>query len=384
MFGFQIIINYLYILMIDNADFSSERFFLSETEKAFFSGQLTGWYKINQRALPWRLHPEPYKVWLSEIILQQTRVDQGLPYYERFLGVYPTLASLALASEEDVLRLWQGLGYYSRARNMLKAAVQVMKEHGGNFPVTSIELKKLRGIGSYTAAAISSSCFNEPDAVVDGNVYRVLSRYFGIDIPVNTSAGVKFFSSLAQLLLPVDCAGIYNQAIMDFGALQCKPQSPVCQQCVLNSRCVAYLQGQVKKLPVKLAKKKARQRFFNYFVFIQARSTYLVRRPAGDIWQGLFDFPMIETSEGVGFTQLSQEQEFNAWLGSNTFIVNTVVKAYKHVLSHQIIQAEFWELKLSEESVLPAQNFLKIEIDRLDAYAMPRLALKYLETRMDT
>lgn len=365
--------------MTNTPGFSSENFFLEESEKVIFADKLVGWYKINQRALPWRVEPEPYKVWISEIILQQTRVDQGLPYYQRFLAAFPDLQSLAGASEEEVLRLWQGLGYYSRARNMLYAARQVMNEHGGIFPVTSLELKKLKGIGSYTAAAISSSCFNEPDAVVDGNVYRVLSRYFGIDIPVNTSAGIRFFSVLAQMLLPSRLAGIYNQAIMDFGAMQCKPQSPVCSSCVLNTACAAYSKGLVKMLPVKLAGKKPSTRFFNYFVIRQAEFTYLIKRPAGDIWQGLFDFPMIETDQLAEFPELSKGSEFNALFGSDGFIVNAVVKTYKHVLSHQIIHAGFTEIQLLDGIILPAAMLVKIEIDKLTEYAMPRLALKYLE-----
>lgn len=350
------------------------------TTEVFFQPAILDWYKKHQRALPWRHSPEPYKVWLSEIILQQTRVDQGLPYYERFLAAYPDLESFSNASEDELLLLWQGLGYYSRARNMKFAAAQVMNEYGGRFPVTSTELKKLKGIGDYTAAAISSSCFNEPDAVVDGNVYRVLSRYFGIDLPVNSSQGKKFFAILAQGLLPVADAGIYNQAIMDFGALQCKPV-PVCSTCVLNLRCVAFADKRVKELPVKTGKMVPRLRYFDYLVISLNENLMLVKRGAGDIWQGLFDFPLVESAAASeGFPD---PEALSVWLGKNQYTLKSGMKVYKHVLSHQVIYARFWEITLQNDAVLPVEGLIPVAPEKLSDFGMPRLALRYLESTLN-
>lgn len=346
----------------------------------FFQEAIISWYSIHKRFLPWRHNPEPYKVWLSEIILQQTRVDQGLPYYEKFIRAYPDLLSFANAPEEDILKLWQGLGYYSRARNMLVAANQVITEHGGEFPLTAIALKKLKGIGDYTGAAISSACFNEPVAVVDGNVYRVLSRFFGIALPINESAGKKLFAEIAQQLLPGARAGIYNQAIMDFGALQCKPQ-PVCPECTLKLRCIAYADNLVKTLPVKSGKTKVRNRYFNYLVILVSDKVFIQKRGEGDIWQGLFDFPLIETAAESDIDELLGGQRLVSLLAGNDFQLKSEVKLFKHILSHQVIYARFWEFTINEPAAVLRDEFIQVEWQDLENYAMSRLARRFLDEK---
>lgn len=403
----EAVLSYLYGLMQKSTDTRLQTLEnLIDTEK-FLQPAIISWYLLNKRPLPWRHEPEPYRVWLSEIILQQTRVDQGLPYYERFVAAYPDLASFARAPEEDILRLWQGLGYYSRARNMLTAARQVMEEHGGRFPVTAIQLKSLKGIGDYTAAAISSSCFNEPDAVVDGNVYRVLARYFGIDLAIDSGAGKRFFAVLAQGLLPIAEAAVYNQAIMDFGALQCKP-APLCQTCPLQNRCVALADHRVRELPFKAGKTKTRNRYFNYLIWKVAgaavpekslskagsaggtlppslqpaavESVYILRRGPGDIWQGLFDFPLIETETELLPPDLLVNPAFVRQMAGQPFVLKSACHTFKHILSHQVIYARFWELQVSPEFA-PENNMLTlVKKHDLHTYAMSRLALRYLET----
>ena len=332
---------------------------------AFFYKNLISWYLQNQRNLPWRETKEPYFIWLSEVMLQQTRVDQGLPYYLKFVKSFPTVHDLANASEEKVLKLWQGLGYYSRARNLHHTARYISRELDGIFPNNYEELLKLKGVGDYTASAIASICFDESTAVVDGNVYRVLARVFGMDIPINSSKGIKAFKELAQELIDPQNPGTYNQAVMEFGARYCKPQNPNCEDCIFSTRCEAYRTNRVKKLPVKLKKTKVEKRFFNYLVFLsEDNKTLLKKRTQKGIWQMLYEFPLIETSKNIDVAQLKENEDFKRI--SKTFGIQSVAMYNKepiiHKLSHRHLYTRFWIvecIKLRENGVplSEAQNY---------------------------
>jgi A/G-specific adenine glycosylase len=304
-------------------------------DKRYFSKKLVEWYDLNKRNLPWRLTTDPYKIWLSEIILQQTRVQQGLPYYQRFVDNFPDVQTLASAKEQDVLRLWQGLGYYSRARNLHKCARSI-SENSGRFPDNFRQLKELPGIGDYTAAAIASFGFNEKVAVVDGNVFRVLSRLFGIDTPINTSEGKTIFSSLANQLISAGDPAAHNQAIMEFGATFCIPANPPCHNCIFNRDCVAFDKGLQSILPVKKKNPPARKRYFHYLVYRKGGSLLMKKRDAKDIWFGLYDFPLIEKARPVSVNKILSE--INCERNDSTA---TVTPVYKHILSHQTILCRF-------------------------------------------
>ena len=327
---------------------------------SFFTTSLLHWYKEHGRNLPWRETTDPYAIWLSEIILQQTRIQQGWAYWERFMKRWPTVEALAAATEDEVLREWQGLGYYSRARNLHAAAKQIVAL--GGFPQTLEEIRKLKGVGDYTAAAIASFAFGIPAAVVDGNVYRVLSRYFGIDTPINTTEGKKVFAALAQEMLPNVCIGAtYNQAIMDFGALQCTPKSPKCAECPLIETCEAFRQGRVDELPVKVKKLQVKERRMTY-VYIRCNGeTAIHRRGAGDIWQGLWEPFLIDNSQlTIDNCQLLRRN-------------------VKHVLTHRIIWADFYLWEVEEKPVLP-DDYIWIKEEEIDNYAVPRLIEILLKT----
>lgn len=308
-----------------------------------FQKKIIEWYQINKRSLPWRNTTDAYVIWLSEIILQQTRVEQGLPYFNRFLENFPTVGDFASSNEDNVLKLWQGLGYYSRGRNMLLTAKQVMAEHNGIFPTTYQQLIQLKGIGDYTAAAISSFSVNESRAVLDGNVFRVLARYFGISEPINSTIGKKIFAKLAQDLVESERASLYNQAIMEFGALQCKPKSPKCELCPLSVDCFALHHQQISNLPVKLKKGKIRERWFNYFIATQGDAILIKQRQPGDIWQKLYDFPLIETIEPLAHTHPDFINQVKEQFGNDVII--RPVSQKKHLLSHQIIYVHFFVLE---------------------------------------
>ena len=332
-----------------------------------FASVMLGWFAENGRALPWRETTDPYAIWLSEIILQQTRIQQGRDYWERFMHRFPKVEDLAAAEEDKVLRLWQGLGYYSRARNLHTAARQIVEQ--GGFPQTFEEIRKLKGVGDYTAAAIGSIAFGLPVAVVDGNVYRVLARYFGIDTPINSTKGRKLFAALAQDLLPKDYASAFNQAMMDFGAIQCTPQSPRCLLCPLAESCEALRSGRVEQLPVKLNTVKVKMRRMNYIYVRCNGETVIRRRPAGDIWQGLWEPLLIE--EGV--TKMEEQREWNKQ-GKLTLLSKDV----KHVLTHRILLCDFYLLECKEKPVLP-EGFKWIAEKDLESYAVPRLIELLLE-----
>jgi A/G-specific adenine glycosylase len=297
-----------------------------------FNKKIIAWYEEHKRDLPWRHTTDPYKVWLSEIILQQTRVNQGMPYYHRFVEKYPTVVHLAKADEQEILRLWQGLGYYSRARNLHKCAKEVVSIYQGKFPGSFEKLKKLPGIGDYTAAAIASFSFKEPVAVVDGNVYRVMARVFGIDTPINSPKAKKEFFNLANRLISTQHPDRYNQAVMEFGALHCTPQNPTCEDCVFAKQCFAKRQGMQKQLPVKEKKLKTRKRYFYYIVRMSGKSLAMQKREAKDIWHGLYDFELVEKAKPVSEASLMKELKLKHF---------EITEEYKHVLSHQIILARF-------------------------------------------
>jgi A/G-specific adenine glycosylase len=311
--------------------------------------QLVYWYLQNKRDLPWRKTKDPYRVWLSEIMLQQTRVAQGLPYFLKFTEAFPTVFDLAKADESEVLKLWQGLGYYSRARNLHFTAKFVANELKGVFPKTYKELLKLKGIGDYTASAIASICYTEPVAVVDGNVYRVLSRFFGIDTPINSTKGIKEFKELAQTLIDTSQPGVYNQAIMDFGALHCKPQNPICSECPLANSCVALAKNRVKELPVKEKKIKVKKRYFNYLVPItRENKTVLEERKGKGIWQGLYQFPLIETQKITSEEELIESEQFMKLSPNETTISLFNKEDIVHKLSHQHLVTKFWVVKTTD------------------------------------
>ena len=319
-----------------------------------FTVTILRWFSENRRNLPWRETNDPYAIWLSEIILQQTRIQQGTAYWERFMQRFPTVESLAAATEDEVLRQWQGLGYYSRARNLHAAAKQIVA--AGGFPNTLEGIKDLKGVGDYTAAAIGSIAFGIPAAAVDGNVYRVLARHFGMDTPINTTEGKKVFTSLAQELLPKDEASAFNQALMDFGAMQCTPSSPRCMTCPLTETCEALRTGKVELLPVKKRTLKIQTRRLTYIYIRCKGQTAIHRREAGDIWQGLWEPVNME------HTQLSVPE------GELRLIHQNV----KHVLTHRILLADCYLWETTKRPSLP-EEYIWVDEDNLDHYALPRL-----------
>ena len=338
-----------------------------------FSKQLIYWYLHNKRNLPWRSTLNPYTIWLSEIILQQTRVDQGMSYYLKFIKKFPTVFDLAAASEEQVLKLWQGLGYYSRARNLHFSAKYIVNELNGEFPATYNELLKLKGVGDYTASAIASICFNEPTAVVDGNVYRVLARYFGMDTAINSSAGIKEFKQLAQQLIDEENPGTHNQAIMEFGALMCKPNNPDCTICPLNNSCYALSKNCVKDLPVKEKKAKIKTRHFNYIVVQSSdHKTKIVKRETG-IWRNLYEFPLVETSNFIDEKQLIEHEIFKELFTNMETSVELFDKeVLVHKLTHQHIYAKFWVVTTTASA-----NF-ELSWDAVKKYPVPALIDNFL------
>ncbi len=335
---------------------------------SFFSKALISWYQEHQRFLPWRCTSDPYAIWISEIILQQTRVAQGLDYYNRFMARFPDVETLAQASEDEVLLYWQGLGYYSRARNLHFAAHQIVEQDG--FPKTYEGVRALKGVGDYTAAAISSIAYGLPYAVVDGNVYRVLSRVFGVDIPIDSTQGKKYFAQLAQELVDVDSPGLYNQSIMDFGALQCVPKSPNCDTCPLQDRCVAHAQHKVDALPVKSHKTKVTHRYFHYLNVRIGDEMLLHQRKADDIWKNLYEVPLVEADHRMSVDELTQTTLFRQ-LACNQ--IQLVKEQLKHVLSHRVIFADLYILSASQwPSPLPA-GYFKLKASDLGNYAISRL-----------
>ena len=338
---------------------------------------LIAWYKAHGRQLPWRETRDAYRIWLSEVILQQTRVQQGMSYYLRFTERFPHVEALAAASEDEVLKLWQGLGYYSRARNLHAAARQVVAEYGGKFPTTFDELRTLRGVGDYTAAAVASMAFDQAVAVVDGNVYRVLSRLFDLDTPIDTTAGKRAFTALAEELIAPTEAATYNQAIMDFGAICCTPQNPQCTTCPLADRCQAHAAHTVAERPVKQGRTKVRDRYFHYLHLQCEGKTLIHRRTEGDIWQGLYEFPLIERAEPCDFATLCTSEGFCSWLQACRFTLRATHTMAPHILSHQRLHATFYRLEV--DSLPTIAEMIPISESALDDYAISRLTEKYLD-----
>jgi A/G-specific adenine glycosylase len=349
---------------------------LNMSKEQQFAPTLLAWYGINGRELPWRKTTNPYFIWLSEIILQQTRVEQGMSYWHKFVEHYGTVEQLAAASEDAVLLLWQGLGYYSRARNMRVAAQQVVEM--GGFPTTSKELQQLKGVGVYTASAIASFAFNEQVAVVDGNVYRVLARYFGIDAPIDDRKGKELFEQLAQRLLPHKDSAQYNQAIMDFGALQCVPASPDCMQCPLMETCDAFRNNKVATLPVKQKKVKKQNVLLNYVYLQYKGKTALMRRGKGDIWNGLWQ-PLL--LEDLLLQPIEPSTECKTLQKHYPQAVQ-VVKELKHLLTHRTIFANMFFIRLEQEITLP-EPYQWVKEDEIEQYAHSRLVELLLEKVRD-
>lgn len=344
-----------------------------------FYKKIIEWYYLNKRALPWRNTKDPYQIWLSEVILQQTRVAQGLPYYEKFVEQYPTIQLLANADEKDVLRLWQGLGYYSRARNMHTTAKIIANDFDGIFPNNYEGLLKLKGIGPYTAAAIASFAFDEKVAVVDGNVYRVLARVFGVETDISSHEAKKTFSDLANRLIPESNPSTYNQAIMEFGATHCMPVNPACMFCIFHYDCVANATGKQAFLPVKSKKVKAKNRFFDYFI-IEKDSRFLMhQRSGGDIWSGLYDFYLVESEEKlITLDEINLEKNDFLQEVLSKSIVKNVSENFKHILTHQRIEARFWHIILNSEVVLP-EDYYFYSLEEIEDLPKPILIEKHLK-----
>lgn len=334
-----------------------------------FSTLIQNWYRQNKRDLPWRNTQDPYLIWLSEVILQQTRIDQGLSYYLKFSKTFPKINQLAKADEDKVLNLWQGLGYYSRARNLHTAAKQIQSTYKGQFPKTYNEIIALKGVGAYTASAVASIAFGLPHAVVDGNVYRVLSRVFKIDEPIDSSAGKKIFDKTAHEVLDKKNPSNHNQALMEIGSLVCSPTSPKCNICPVQTKCLSFADGTFLNYPVKAKKTKVRNRFFHYLVVTDGKKVVLNKRGPKDIWQGLYDFCLIEKENA----KQTVDQEIK------------ILKPMKferdgnfvHILSHQKIHATFWKLNVKKLTTKKGQTLVKL--DELDNYPMPQLLIRYLE-----
>ena len=341
-----------------------------------FSKKIIDWYKENKRDLPWRHTKDPYYIWISEIILQQTRVDQGISYYYKFIKYFPTLRDLAFASEEEVLKLWQGLGYYSRARNLHYTSKYIINNYDGKFPDNYSDILQLRGIGPYTAAAISSIAFGLPYAVVDGNVIRVLSRIFNIDTPYDTTDGKKVFSQKAQKLIFKADPSSYNQALMEFGSLQCKPKRPNCTACIFKNNCIANSQNKIDVLPVKIKNLKQKKRYLHFLVIKQKESIFFQKRKKG-IWKGLYEFPLIELSEKKNDDDVFNLIKNYEMFESKKISFSKVSKEYIHLLSHQKIYAKFWMIE-SEDLIISKYN-LVLQSDLLN-YPVSRLIEKYLHT----
>jgi A/G-specific adenine glycosylase len=338
-----------------------------------FTRYLLEWYDPQARPLPWKGIRDPYHIWLSEIILQQTRVEQGLPYFERFVATYSTIIDLANAPDDEVMKLWEGLGYYSRARNLLAAARQVAQEHAGLFPQTHAEILALKGVGPYTAAAIASFAFGLPHAVVDGNVFRVLARFFGIDTPQDSTEGKKRFAELAAELLDHQNPGLYNQAIMDFGATLCTPRNPGCKNCPMATECKAYQQDRVDSLPVKAKKIVRSERFFHYFLIKNSDQVFIQKRGPGDIWQELYEFPLLETEDLADPVKI--EAQLVTWGLGGAQRSSQLTQE----LTHQRIQVQFWEVKMDQIPATKPNQWLLIPQANLEKYAFPRVIQRYLQ-----
>ncbi len=370
-----------------------------DIQASIFSEKLIQWYEKHKRDLPWRQTKEPYLIWLSEIILQQTRVNQGLPYYLKFVEAFPTVVDMANAEEQEILRLWQGLGYYSRARNMHHSAKLIVEKYGGYFPTNYKEILQLKGVGGYTAAAIASFAFDEDVAVVDGNVYRVLARVFGIEEDIASSKGQKIFNELANILLPKGKSAQYNQAMMEFGAIHCKPSAPDCPSCIFVEKCLAFANKKQAILPIKIKNIKTKYRSFNYLVLEYDNKLMMKVRQEGDIWQGLYDFALVEEGDTaqaslltdifdhlkeVGLISMRSNYPVN---GQSPILKEIIIinesKQYKHILTHQQITARFIHLKINAkevaDSIINAHQLKLYTLSEVHHLPKPTLIVNYLK-----
>ncbi|RYD71489.1 MAG: A/G-specific adenine glycosylase [Sphingobacteriales bacterium] len=341
-----------------------------------FADELLRWYQQNKRDLPWRDTTDAYVIWLSEVILQQTRVEQGLPYFRRFLNRYPNVSSFALAAEDDILKLWQGLGYYSRGRNMLKTARLVQEQYKGVFPSNYTDLIKLKGIGTYTAAAISSFAANEVRAVVDGNVYRVLARYFGVDEPINSTKAKGIFQNIADDLINKKLPGLHNQAMMEFGAMLCKPKNPACGICPVRTGCYAFKHNATTHLPVKLKKLKVRERFLNYFLITDGDKILMNKRGEKDIWANMYDLPAIETTSLIPTHELLALADFKEHFG-NQYVNPIDIGVKKHILTHQRLYVRL--IRLDIQPVISDKKWFYIEVEKMEKLALPKIIFIFLK-----
>ena len=346
----------------------------STINHVIFRRLLLSWYKSHQRCLPWRITKDPYKIWLSEIILQQTRVVQGLPYYERFIAQYPSVTALASATEQEILRLWQGLGYYSRARNLHHCAQTIVEQYSGVFPTNYRELLMLKGIGPYTAAAIAAVAFKEVVAAVDGNVYRVLARIFGLTYDIGTPQGRKQMHQLATLLVDPIQPDIYSQAIMDFGALQCRPATPFCTTCVFKNYCIAFYTDRQKVLPVKTNRLNKRARYFDYFILQYKDVIYMKKRVKSDIWKGMYDFYLLENKQRLVVDQM--EDPLSILAKRHHLPIITFEKEACHLLTHQKLLVKFHKIEVTSAFLQEAKylfdQFSLISFNRAEIEALPK------------
>lgn len=346
------------------------------------SNKLINWYNQNKRDLPWRQTNDPYKIWVSEIILQQTRVDQGLNYYLRFIESFPSVKSLANANIDSVLKIWQGLGYYSRARNMHYTANQIIKELNGCFPDSFDELKKLKGIGDYTAAAIASISFNKSVPAIDGNVYRVLARIFGIFESTQTAKGKKIFFDKALTLIDSQNPNEFNQAMMEFGAKQCIPRNPHCSICIFKDSCFALIEDKILDLPLKKQKVKKRNRYFLFIHILYKEYTFLQQRDENDIWKLLYQLPLIEQESKINLETIFETNQWKNIFKDSTFEIISISNEVKHLLSHQNISAYFIKINLKKLNRYIKNTFLQVDANKLHNYSTPRLVESYLEENM--
>jgi len=344
-----------------------------------FSTILLRWYSHHKREMPWRGEQDPYKIWVSEIILQQTRISQGWNYYLRFIERFPTLADLATSTEDEVLKYWQGLGYYSRARNLHIGAKYIADKHKGIFPNQYKDILKIKGVGEYTAAAIASMAFNLPYPVVDGNVFRVLTRIFGIHTPIDTNAGKKEITVLANKLIDNKQAGIFNQAIMDFGSLQCTPTNPDCEQCRFAVLCVAKQKKLQSILPIKSQKTKIRTRYFYYLHIHNQEKTIIQKREKKDIWKSLYEFPLIESEKELSMKEILSTLFSKKMLKNCMWTLDAISPLYRHQLSHQLIIAQFIILSVTKGNLVVNASLLSIPESEIDKYPIARLTERYLE-----
>ena len=343
-----------------------------------FNNAIIIWFNANKRNLPWRKTKDPYKIWVSEVILQQTRVNQGISYYKRFVNEFKNITMLANAEIKEVMNLWQGLGYYSRARNMHEAAKQIMNEFGGQFPDSYNTIIRLKGVGRYTAAAIASICFDEPIPVIDGNVYRVISRFRGITTAIDSNKAYFEFYKITLEFLGKSNPGVFNQAVMELGATICTPVNANCKICPISEYCYAYKNNMIHLFPVKTKQPKIRIRYFNYLVLIKGNVIFLKRRNQNDIWKLLYDFPLIETNSDLNAEELFNFDEWEKYRNIQKMHILNISKTYLHKLTHQTIYAKFYKFRLSDTKSIEFEKLIGVEMNQIPSFPVPRLIEKYL------